>query len=301
MDDLAVKGVLEAMRVAEEITGEKEFNTIGYCMGGTLLAMTQAYAIGKRLKNKFKTATYLTTLLDYQQPGELGVFINEPIVSAIEKQNQIQGFMDGRHMAVTFSLLRENSLYWNYYIDNYLKGTEPREFDILYWNSDGTNVTPPIHTFILRNLYLNNELATPNKIQLDHVKIDLSKVKTPSFFISTKEDHIALWQGAFTGAGYLGGETTLVLGESGHVAGIVNHPSRGKYGYYLNKEPFKDAEQWLAKAKRYDGSWWVYWQEWIAPYVGEKIAARAVGNAKYKGLDAAPGPYVQVTLPILED
>lgn len=300
-DDLAIKGVLEGMKVAEEITGEKEFNTLGYCMGGTLLAVTQAYAVGKKLKSKFKTATYMTTLLDYQYPGELGVFINEPVISAIEAQDEALGYLDGRQLAVAFSLLRENTLYWNYYIENYLKGKEPGDFDILYWNSDGTNVTPPIHSFILRNLYMNNELSVANKVKIDNVGIDLSKVKTPNFFISTKEDHIALWQGTFKGSTYLGGESTLVLGDSGHVAGIVNHPSRDKYGYSLNEAKYVDDEQWLSKAKHHKGSWWVYWQEWITPYAGEKIPARKIGNAKYKAITAAPGDYVKQTLPLIED
>lgn len=153
------------MRVIEEITGEKEANCIGYCIGGTLLAATQAYYLAKRLKSHVKSATYMATIIDFENPGSLGVFINEPVISGLETLNNQLGYFDGRQLAVTFSLLRENTLYWNYYIENYLKGKEPSDFDILYWNSDGTNIPAKIHNFLLRNLYLNNELISPNAVK----------------------------------------------------------------------------------------------------------------------------------------
>ena len=206
--DLITQGSVEALRVIEEITGEKEANCIGYCIGGTLLAATQAYYVAKRLKNHVKSATYMATIIDFENPGSLGVFINEPVVSGLENLNNQLGYFDGRQLAVTFSLLRENTLYWNYYIDNYLKGKEPSDFDILYWNSDGTNIPAKIHNFLLRNLYLNNELISPNAVKVNGVGLNLSRVKTPSFFIATQEDHIALWDTCFRGADYLGGEST---------------------------------------------------------------------------------------------
>lgn len=294
--DLITDGVMEAVKVIEDLTTEKEVNAIGYCMGGTLLAATQAYYMGKRLKNRIKSATYMTTILDFEDPGELGVFINDPVITAIEAMEEKTGYCDGRQLAVTFSLLRENSLYWNYYIDNYLKGKEPGEFDILYWNSDGTNVTPPVHSFILRNLYLNNDLVEPGKIKINGTGLNLSRVKTPNFFISTKEDHIALWDGTFKGSTALGGDSTLVLGESGHVAGIVNPPAKDKYGYFTNTASFDNAEQWLEKAKHHKGSWWTYWQQWVQPYAGEKVAAYAIGNENHPVIDNAPGKYVKVSL-----
>ena len=294
--NLITDGVMEAVKVIEDLTAEKEVNAIGYCMGGTLLAATQAYYMGKRLKNRIKSATYMTTILDFEDPGELGVFINDPVITAIEAMEEKTGYCDGRQLAVTFSLLRENSLYWNYYIDNYLKGKEPAEFDILYWNSDGTNVTPPVHSFILRNLYLNNELVEPGKIKINGTGLNLSRVKTPNFFISTKEDHIALWDGTFKGSTALGGDSTLVLGESGHVAGIVNPPAKDKYGYFTNTAVFEDAEQWLEKAKHHKGSWWTYWQKWVQPYAGEKVPAYAIGNENHPVIDNAPGKYVKVSL-----
>lgn len=294
--DLITDGVMEAAKVIEDVSGEKSMNAIGYCMGGTLLAATQAYYVGKRLKNRIKSATYMATLIDFDDPGELGVFINDPVISAIEAMEKVTGYCDGRQLAVTFSLLRENSLYWNYYIENYLKGKEPAEFDILYWNGDGTNITAPVHSFILRNLYLNNELVKPSKIKINGTSLNLSRVKTPNFFISTKEDHIALWAATFRGANALGGESTLVLGESGHVAGIVNPPAKEKYGYFTNKAAFASTTQWLEKAEYHKGSWWIHWQQWIQSYAGEKVAAYAIGNDNFPVMGDAPGEYVKVSL-----
>lgn len=294
--DLITDGVVKAAQVVEDITGEREMNAIGYCIGGTLLASAQAYYAGKKLKNRIKSATYMTTLLDFSEPGSLGVFINDTVISGIEAMNEARGVSDGRHLAVTFSLLRENTLYWNYYIENYLKGKEPSQFDILYWNSDGTNIPPKVHSFLLRNLYLNNELTDAGKIRVDGVSLNLARVKTPSYFISTLEDHIALWGGTFKGAAALGGNCTLVLGESGHVAGIVNPPAKNKYGYYTNSAPYQDDKSWLEGAEYHQRSWWLGWQEWIAPYAGEKIAARAVGNDHYRPIEDAPGRYVKVNL-----
>ena len=290
--DLITQGSVEALRVIEEITGEKEANCIGYCIGGTLLAATQAYYVAKRLKNHVKSATYMATIIDFENPGSLGVFINEPVVSGLENLNNQLGYFDGRQLAVTFSLLRENTLYWNYYIDNYLKGKEPSDFDILYWNSDGTNIPAKIHNFLLRNLYLNNELISPNAVKVNGVGLNLSRVKTPSFFIATQEDHIALWDTCFRGADYLGGESTLVLGESGHVAGIVNPPSRNKYGCYTNAAKFENTKQWLDGAEYHPESWWLRWQAWVTPYTGEQVPARNLGNAQYPSIEAAPGRYV---------
>ena len=294
--DLITHGSVDALRVIEEITGEKEANCIGYCIGGTLLAATQAYYVAKRLKNHVKSATYMATIIDFENPGSLGVFINEPVVSGLENLNNQLGYFDGRQLAVTFSLLRENTLYWNYYIDNYLKGKEPSDFDILYWNSDGTNIPAKIHNFLLRNLYLNNELISPNAVKVNGVGLNLSRVKTPSFFIATQEDHIALWDTCFRGADYLGGESTLVLGESGHVAGIVNPPSRNKYGCYTNAAKFENTKQWLDGAEYHPESWWLRWQAWVTPYTGEQVPARNLGNAQYPSIEAAPGRYVLVNL-----
>ncbi|PMH83025.1 class I poly(R)-hydroxyalkanoic acid synthase, partial [Vibrio cyclitrophicus] len=195
--DYVTEGVVKAVTAIEDITGKEHINAAGYCIGGTVLASTVAYYAAKRMKKRIKTATFFTTLLDFSQPGEVGAYINETIINAVEKQNDAKGYMDGRSLSVTFSLLRENSLYWNYYIDNYLKGSSPMEFDLLYWNSDSTNVAAKCHNFLLRDLYLENKLVQDKGVKVGGVWIDLNKIKIPSYFISAKEDHIALWQGTY--------------------------------------------------------------------------------------------------------
>ncbi|MDO6545394.1 class I poly(R)-hydroxyalkanoic acid synthase [Photobacterium sanguinicancri] len=292
-------GTLKAIDTVADITGEKQINTAGYCIGGSLLATTLAYYSAKRMRNRVKSATFFTTLLDFSQPGEIGAYINDPIISAIEAENLSKGYMDGRSLSVTFSLLRENSLYWNYYINNYLKGNSPIDFDLLYWNGDSTNVAASCHNTLLRKFYLENKLVDPKGIQVGGVNIDLSKIKVPTYFISTIEDHIALWQGTYRGSRNLSGKSTFVLGESGHIAGIVNHPAKNKYGYWLNDDLGDDPEAWLKGAERQDGSWWTHWDQWLDSFTeAEPVDARPMGNDNYPGLMPAPGIYVKQTLPV---
>ncbi|WP_273860490.1 class I poly(R)-hydroxyalkanoic acid synthase [Photobacterium sp. GSS17] len=298
-DDYVVDGVVKAVDVVEDITGVSEMNAAGYCIGGTLLATALAYYAGKRMRSRIKSATFFTTLLDFSQPGEIGAYINDPIISAIEAQNEAKGYMDGRSLSVTFSLLRENSLYWNYYVNNYLKGNSPIDFDLLYWNGDSTNIAVACHSTLLRQFYLENKLVDPKGFKVRGVYIDLSKIKIPTYFISTQEDHIALWQGTYRGARNLGGKMTFVLGESGHIAGIVNHPAKGKYGYWTSGKVVNDPEAWLDGAKRHDGSWWGHWNEWLAGFEeGEPVAPRIAGSANYPVRGEAPGDYVRQKLPI---
>lgn len=301
-ENYVTDGVLKAVSTIEAITGEKEVNGVGYCIGGTLLATAMAYQAGKRMKPRIKSATFFTTLLEFSQPGELGVYINEELVSALELQNNQQGYMDGRQLAVTFSLLRENSLYWNYYVDNYLKGNRPFNFDMLHWNCDSTNVAATTHNFILRQLYLENKLCQPGAIKIAGVKIDLSKINVPTYFVSAKEDHIALWQGTYRGAQLLGKEPTFVLGESGHVAGIVNHPDKDKYGYWVGNKMLEDADSWEKQAKHSKGSWWPHWNQWLQQFSPEEaIESRQPGSDEYSPLYDAPGKYVRQLLPIEPD
>ncbi|CAK2402972.1 polyhydroxyalkanoate synthase subunit PhaC [Vibrio crassostreae] len=268
--DYVTEGVVKAVAAIEDITGKEQINAAGYCIGGTVLASTVAYYAAKRMKKRIKTATFFTTLLDFSQPGEVGAYINETIINAIEKQNDAKGYMDGRSLSVTFSLLRENSLYWNYYIDNYLKGSSPMEFDLLYWNSDSTNVAAKCHNFLLRELYLENKLVQDKGVKVGGVWIDLNKIKIPSYFISAKEDHIALWQGTYRGALNTGGNKTFVLGESGHIAGIVNHPDKKKYGFWLNDNLDDSADEWLSNATHNEGSWWTHWNQWLQGFETEE-------------------------------
>ncbi|MEZ8043235.1 class I poly(R)-hydroxyalkanoic acid synthase [Vibrio sp. 10N.237.312.C02] len=299
--DYVTEGVVKAVAAIENITGKEQINAAGYCIGGTVLASTVAYYAAKRMKKRIKTATFFTTLLDFSQPGEVGAYINETIINAIEKQNDGKGYMDGRSLSVTFSLLRENSLYWNYYIDNYLKGSSPMEFDLLYWNSDSTNVASKCHNFLLRELYLENKLVQDKGVKVGGVWIDLNKIKIPSYFISTKEDHIALWQGTYRGALNTGGNKTFVLGESGHIAGIVNHPEKKKYGYWLNDNLDDSADEWLNNASHNEGSWWTHWDQWLQGFeADEKVEPFNQGSELHPVIGKAPGNYVKQVLPIVD-
>ncbi|NOI13691.1 class I poly(R)-hydroxyalkanoic acid synthase [Vibrio hepatarius] len=300
--DYVTEGVVKAVSAIESITGQEQINAAGYCIGGTVLASTIAYYAAKRMKKRIKSATFFTTLLDFSQPGEVGAYINDTIISAIELQNNLKGYMDGRSLSVTFSLLRENSLYWNYYVDNYLKGNSPVDFDLLYWNSDSTNVSAACHNFMLRELYLENKLVEDKGVKIGGVWIDLNKIKIPSYFVSTKEDHIALWQGTYRGALQVGGNKTFVLGESGHIAGIVNHPAKGKYGYWVNDSLDDSADEWLSNAKHSEGSWWTHWNQWLLGFnPQEQVEPYNIGNDDFPVIATAPGEYVKQVLPVVED
>ncbi|EIZ1280692.1 class I poly(R)-hydroxyalkanoic acid synthase [Vibrio vulnificus] len=299
--DYVTEGVVKAVTAIEEITGQEQINAAGYCIGGTVLACTVGYYAAKRMKKRIKSATFFTTLLDFSQPGEVGAYINDTIISAIELQNNAKGYMDGRSLSVTFSLLRENSLYWNYYVDNYLKGSSPVDFDLLYWNSDSTNVAAATHNFMLRELYLNNKLVQDKGVKIGGVWIDLDKIRIPSYFISTKEDHIALWQGTYRGALNMGGNKTFVLGESGHIAGIVNPPAKNKYGFWVNDNLDESADEWLSNAQHKEGSWWTHWDQWLAQFnPDEKVLPYRQGSEANPVIDIAPGQYVKQVLPITE-
>ncbi|CAM3820275.1 class I poly(R)-hydroxyalkanoic acid synthase [Vibrio aquimaris] len=300
--DYVTEGVAKAVAAIEDITGQEQINAAGYCIGGTVLASTIAYYAAKRMKKRIKSATFFTTLLDFSQPGEVGAYINDTIINAIEAQNNAKGYMDGRSLSVTFSLLRENSLYWNYYVDNYLKGQSPVDFDLLYWNSDSTNVSASCHNFMLRELYLNNKLVKQKGVKVGGVWIDLNKIKIPSYFVSTKEDHIALWQGTYRGALNVGGNKTFVLGESGHIAGIINHPDKNKYGFWTNESLDENADEWLANANHTEGSWWTHWHQWLLNVSsGEQRKPFDVGSEQFPVIGSAPGNYVKQVLPIEEN
>src|SRR6185436_686812 len=217
-DDYMREGALAAFDAVEKATGEREMNVIGYCLGGTLLGATLGYMTAKK-DTRVKSATFFVSLLDFSQPGELGVFIDEEQVASLEKKMNERGYLEGSEMAGTFNLLRSNDLVWSFVVNNYLLGKDPFTFDLLYWNADSTRMPARMHSFYLRNMYIRNLMGVPGGIQLDGVPIDLSKVKIPSYFISTVEDHIAPWKTTYKGARYLGGKVRFVLGGSGHIAG----------------------------------------------------------------------------------
>ncbi|OGA55453.1 MAG: class I poly(R)-hydroxyalkanoic acid synthase [Betaproteobacteria bacterium RIFCSPLOWO2_12_FULL_65_14] len=293
-DDYMIEGPLAALEAVEKATGEREVNFIGYCLGGTLLGATLAYLANKN-DGRVKSATFFVSLLDFSEPGELGVFIDEAQVANLEKKMNERGYLEGSEMASTFNLLRANDLVWSFVVNNYLLGKDPFPFDLLYWNADSTRMPASMHSFYLRNMYIKNLLGVPGGIALASEPIDLSKVKIPAYFISTVEDHIAPWKTTYKGARYLGGPVRFVLGGSGHIAGIVNPPAAKKYHYWTNDSLPASADEWFATAKQAPGSWWQDWQAWIERQNGDapKVPARVPRNA----IEDAPGSYAMMRLP----
>src|SRR4051812_46781762 len=291
-DDYMTEGALAAFDAVERISGEREMNVIGYCLGGTLLGATLGYLAANE-DDRVKSATFFVSLLDFSQPGELGVFIDEEQVASLEKKMNQRGYLEGSEMAGTFNLLRANDLVWSFVVNNYLLGKDPFPFDLLYWNADSTRMPARMHSFYLRNMYIKNLMGVPGGITLKGVPIDLSKVKAPSYFISTVEDHIAPWKTTYKGAKYLGGPVRFVLGGSGHIAGIVNPPAANKYHFWTSDSLPPTAEDWLAGATQRPGSWWDDWQRWIdEKNDGEKVPARIPANA----IEDAPGSYATLRL-----
>jgi len=291
-EDYMLDGPLAAMDAVQRATGEREMNVIGYCLGGTLLGATLGYLAAKG-DDRVKSATYFVSLLDFSQPGELGVFIDEESVANLERKMNQRGYLEGSEMAGTFNLLRSNDLVWSFVVNNYLLGKDPFPFDLLYWNADSTRMPARMHSFYLRNMYLKNLLGVPGGITLAGVPIDLAKVKVPSYFISTVEDHIAPWKTTYKGGRYLGGPVRFVLGGSGHIAGIVNPPAAKKYHYWTNADLPANADDWFAGATQIPGSWWEDWQRWIDTLnAGDKVPARIPANA----IEDAPGSYAMMRL-----
>ncbi|WP_085542858.1 class I poly(R)-hydroxyalkanoic acid synthase [Cedecea sp. NFIX57] len=296
-ENYVLNGVVKAVSVVESITGSDQVNAVGYCLGGTLLAASVAYYAARRMKKHIKSATYLATIIDFSMPGELEVFCDPQLIAVIDEQNRQRGYMDGRQLNVTFNLLRENTLYWNYYVDRYLKGKSLSSFDLLYWSSDSTNMTAACWYDIVQGFYLENRLVQPRSCKIGGVYIDITRVDIPAYFVATQEDHIALWQGVYEGARYFKEHATFVLGKSGHVAGIINPPAKGKYGYWENSQPSECPDQWLSNAREHAGSWWEHWGRWLkATEKKEPVTAYATGNELHPVLGAAPGEYVMEKL-----
>ena len=295
-DNYLLEGPVEALNVIEQITGEKDVNAIGYCLGGTLLSATLSY-LKKKRKERIKSATFLATLIDFSMPGEIGVFINETTIAGLEKQMDMLGYYDGRQMSFSFNTLRENDLFWSFFVNNYLKGERPAAFDLLYWNTDSTNLPARMHSYYLRNMYLNNRLREKNALEVDGVKIDLSAVKVPTYFLSTSQDHIALWKASYEGAKVLGGKPRFVLGGSGHIAGVINPPAADKYNYWTNDSLPEDSDEWFQGAESHRGSWWPDWEAWIQEQGGaERVPAREPGDGPLAAIEDAPGSYVRMRI-----
>jgi len=299
--DYMLEGPLAALDAIEKATGEKKVNTIGYCIGGILQSCLLSY-MAQNNDDRIESATYFTTGMNFSDPGDIKVFINEKTISALEKQMETTGYFDGRLMAVSFNLLRENELYWNYYIQNYLKGESPPPYDILFWNSDGTHLPAATHSYFLRHVYLKNKLMNPRPDGL-HLKgkdIDIRDIKVPIHFVATDKDHIAKWKTCYAGTKLHSGPMNFTLGGSGHIAGIINPPNAEKYNYWTNDKFPDDPEEWKATAESHPGSWWSSWEKWLQQYSGKKQKARQPGDGELSAIEDAPGSYVKKRIsPIL--
>ncbi len=294
-DDYVETGVLKALDVVKEISGANRINTVGWCVGGTILATTLA-VLAARKDNTVASATFLTTLLNFEEPGDLGVFIDETQVSSLLKKVKSEGILSGKSLSTTFNMLRSNDLIWSYVVTNYLKGQAPAPFDILYWNSDPTNLPGEMYCYYITNMYLENLLCKPNALEICGVKIDLTKVKTPCYFLSCMEDHIAPWKSTYQGA-ELFDKHEFVLGASGHIAGVINPASKNRRNYWINGKSGDGADAWLESAERVEGSWWPHWSAWLQKRGGQLVdAPEALGSADYSELEPAPGSYVKARI-----
>ncbi|MEE9318767.1 MAG: class I poly(R)-hydroxyalkanoic acid synthase [Rhodospirillales bacterium] len=296
-DDYMLEGPLEALDAIKQATGEDKVNVIGYCLGGTLLSCTLAYMAAKK-DVRVASATFFTSMIDFEDAGELAVFIDEEQLASLDEKMQEKGYLEGAHMAKTFNMMRGNDLIWSFVVNNYLLGKDPFPFDLLYWNADATRMTPAMHSFYLRKMYLENKLVEPGGITLDGVALDLGKIKVASYVISTREDHIAPWKSTYAAANLYKGPVKFVLAASGHIAGVVNPPAAKKYCHWISpakrKNP-KTPDAWLKGAKQLDGSWWPDWDKWVKGQAGKKdVPARKPGSGKLKALCDAPGEYVKV-------
>ena len=292
-EDYMKGGPLAAMDVIEKATGEMKVHTMGYCVGGTLLATTLAWLAEKR-RQRVTSATFLAAQVDFTHAGDLLVFVDEGQISALERDMQESGVLEGAKMAMAFNMLRSNDLIWSYVVNNYLKGQPPAAFDLLHWNSDATRMPAANHSYYLRNCYLENRLSTGSMV-LDNTLLDLSKVKVPVYNLATREDHIAPADSVLYGSQFFGGPVKYVLSGSGHIAGVVNPPSGGKYQYWLN-DNIKDVSlaDWIKGAEEHKGSWWPNWREWLGSIDGEEVPARSVGSDALPPIEDAPGSYVRV-------
>jgi polyhydroxyalkanoate synthase len=296
-DDYLEKGLFEAIRVCREIAGSDQINALGFCVGGTILACGLA-ALAARGERPVASMTMMTSLLDFAEPGVLGVFVDEASVALREQSIGGGGILAGKDLATTFSFLRPNDLVWNYYVNNYLKGERPPAFDLLYWNADSTNLPGPMYVWYLRHMYLQNDLRVPNRLTCVGQPIDLRRIDLPSFVFGAREDHIVLWRAAYASARLLEGPVRFVLGASGHIAGSINPAGKNKRSYWLGGPPRVEPEQWLAHAVEHPGSWWNEWGAWLDDYRGEpRPAPKQLGSRSHRPIEPAPGSYVKAKAP----
>ncbi len=292
-EDYMKGGPLAAMDAIEKATGEMKVHTLGYCVGGTLLATTLAWLAEQR-RVRVTSATFLAAQVDFTHAGDLLVFVDEGQISALERDMQESGVLEGARMAMAFNMLRSNDLIWSYVVSNYLKGQQPAAFDLLHWNSDATRMPAANHSYYLRNCYLENRLSSGTMV-LDNMLLDLSKVKVPVYNLATREDHIAPADSVLYGSQFFGGPVKFVLSGSGHIAGVVNPPTANKYQFWTN-DNIRDVslQDWLKAAQEHKGSWWPHWREWLSSIDAEEVPARSIGSEALPPIEEAPGSYVRV-------
>ena len=293
-DEYIEQGALTAIRVAREIAGSRTVNALGFCVGGTILACALAVLAARR-DASVQSATLLTTMLDFADPGEIGVYVSRELLSAREPQLQDGQRVHGSELAGAFASLRANDLVWNYVVGNYLKGETPPPFDLLYWNGDSANLPGPMYVYYLRNLYLDNRLREPGALTMAGTPVDLSRIHIPVYVYASRDDHIVPWRSAYRTTALVSGDVSFVLGSSGHIAGVVNPPQPPRRNYWTNDLVTDSPDDWFARAASVPGSWWPHWARWLAGHGGASHPApRAAGSALYAPLEPAPGSYVRV-------
>lgn len=291
-DDYLELGVITAIEVVRDIGKSDKINLLGFCVGGTLVSAALA-VLAARGEDPVASLTLMTALLEFTDVGDIGAYVDENGVRQRERQFANGGLVSGKELAMAFSSLRANDLIWQYVVNNYLKGKTPEAFNLLYWNSDSTNLPGPMYAYYLRHFYWQNELVEKNKLTMCGEKIDIGKIAMPTYVFAAKEDHIVPWTSSFSGVQHLGGKLELVLGASGHIAGSMNPASKNKRNYWAGGKMGKGNDAWLASATSVDGSWWYHWADWLKKHAGRNVPPRnKLGNTKYKSIEAAPGRYV---------
>jgi polyhydroxyalkanoate synthase len=289
-DDYMNLGPLTALDIVKKVTGSSKVNTAGYCIGGTLLAMTLCYLHAKK-DTTVNASTFFVSMFDFTEVGDTSVFIDGPQITYLEGQMKERGYLDSSEMANMFNILRDNDLIWSNVVNNYLLGKEPPAFDLLYWNADGTRMAPKAHSFYLRNTYLENNLIKPGKMVVNGVPIDLRTITQDVYSVGAEQDHLVPWKSAWQVNHLTGGKVRFVLASSGHIAGVVCPPAKGR-GYWTNETAVKNADDWFGGAEVHKGSWWLDWLGWLKLRAGEQIVPPPTGSEEYQPLADAPGTYV---------
>jgi len=294
MTDYMKLGTLSAIDTVKKATGEAQINTVGYCIGGTMLSCTLAHLAAKNKLDEIGCSTFLVTQVDFSEAGELSLFVDDKQLADIEQNMAKNGFLDGKIMSNTFNMLRGNDLIWSFVINNYMKGKKPFPFDLLYWNGDNTRLTRACHSQYLHEMYLNNNLVKPGVITLNDTALDLTKINIPTYTQAGHTDHICPWKSVYKNTRHFSGPKRFMLAGSGHIAGVVNPPSARKYNHWLNDELPHDADEWLDNAAIKAGSWWDDWHQWLAKKSGPKVVARTPGDGPLDIIEDAPGSYVKI-------